>query len=290
MSAPRFGRLPNFTEKLEINDKRADWHSQIAAAIAEFDNRQLQTDHPLVAKALKAFGLPRDWRGLPPALEKTEPGHPEKRVCATTGALAQISLEIMDQLQKPEDSLDAFAQLSELMAQVTQASCRKINPGRLDENVHPAYLGLGGYDVAGTDSMFSMLQTGHIVLIAENGAMQMIKVPSANEMIELIRHDEKARKLIDEKQLIKPEKAGWNADPTLPGLDAEGTIQLLEETAEGKHPDRAPYGWADLHTLLRDIPFDLERHLKEGRLKLLYDSPGQDEKNVWEARKLSLIA
>jgi hypothetical protein len=66
------------------------------------------------------------------------------------------------------------------------------------------------------------------------------------------------------------------------GYNLNQTLQLLQEMAEGQHKNRVlKSGWTDVHTLLKNIPFDFESHLKAGRLKVVFEKAGADGDMLW---------
>lgn len=131
--------------------------------------------------------------------------------------------------------------------------------------------------------MYSMIQVHHLLFIADNGAMLITDSPSPKTMLAMIDDDARAQRAIEKRRPLL--KEGWGFLPRPSGLNGLGladTLALLKQQANGEITHRTLNDWGDAETLLREIPFDIARHMAQGRFRILMDKPGKDGRRVMD--------
>lgn len=132
-----------------------------------------------------------------------------------------------------------------------------------------------------SNKLYSMIQIHHLVFVGDNGGILITGSPSYKAMIEMIREDPIAQTAINFKKPLS--KEGWGFLPVplrATRLNLKQTMDLLQQQANKHITWRTQNDWGDIETLLREIPFDLKRHIMEKRLPVLLDKPGADGRSV----------
>ncbi len=278
--SPRARYKLSLPRLISLTRQDSPWQARVAELLDAYERRDLQAELPLVKKILAPFAL-EGCMGIPPALNRFDPDRKNMRLQSTNGALAVVALEILGQLPPAANAMEAFVQLNDVLRQL---SARAVEKARgLTGDWQPSNgISLGFFRARGLEHVgYSQVLTGHILLIAPNGAVQILKVPTPAELITLIDHDPKAQEAINRHRPVKPDRWGFFRMPSLKrGYDLAQTRQFLSEMAQGRHRHRVVNGWSDVHTLLRDVPFDFARHVREGRIPVLFDKAGADGRKV----------
>lgn len=146
-------------------------------------------------------------------------------------------------------------------------------------------LGPGIFSLASTQEAahrtYSMIQIHHMLFIGDNGAMLITDSPSPKTMLTMIADDPKAQAAIEHRKPLLANGWGFLHKPSrLKGLGLSDTLNLLARQASGEITHRTVNDWGDTETLLRDVPFDLARHIAKGRIKVMMDKPGRDGRSV----------
>lgn len=260
-----------------LTRKPSPWEAQTRALVEQYEQRNLRQQLPGVGRILDNFGdLPAS-SGIPPALNRWDPENPKIRLKSTNGALAIIALDILKQLPPAPTADLAFIQIKDVLSQISEKAVARGKT--LGGPWKPSNgLQLGFFRAKGLErTVYSQILTGHILAVGANGAVQILKVPSPGELVEIIANDPKAQKAIARQKPVKPDRFGFFRMPSFkPGFNLAQTLQYLREMAAGQHRERTVNGWSDVHTLLRDIPFNFARHIREGRVQVLFEKPGAD--------------
>lgn len=221
-----------------------------------------------------------------------------KKSVSTIPILGEIAVNLLEQLPSVHSMEDALAQFTAVLSAVNDTAfyaARKYHykpdtpireQGFSDLCVLQGDgLQIGPFNDHLDPSIYSSIQRGQIVFIAKNGAMQIVKLPSPQQLSLMIQKDDHAKAYIDTKQPLSQEDKRRQLSAYGPHMGISATLQLLETYHQTGIPeDRiTPSGWTDLHRLLETVPFDFKKHIQEGRLSVLMDKPNNaTQQGVWE--------
>lgn len=270
-------------EKLHQRE-RLKWKPIVESALANMNNEVLQDRFPpFYRETLQKFQL-ENWIGIPPKMGKRV--HSRKRPLTTHGLIACVGLEVLKQLPNANSAERALAQLFEAIDCTVKVAekrfCHEIErPGSRrffdTDPISPDGTAMKPY----REKIYSAMQTSHIVFVARNGAIQVLRLPTPKEFIEIVRADKKAQTAILSQQPLNKDNGRMDHTEKEISKIYFGSIfelyDFLNELESGLHQERTTHsGASDVHRIMFRIPFDYKRHIDNGLLKVLVDKPGVD--------------
>lgn len=289
----RIGGVDIDNEKFQ--SKRAGWKEEASSRLNDLEEQLPINQFPsFYRNTLEAFGL-IDQKGVPPNLAKRGikiKGAVGYRKPATThGLIAAWGLEILKNLPKADSLEDGIAQLFESFIAVNDRSKEKGD--KLKPTLSSDYRVTEGIKVTGPainkyeNQAYSAIQTEHIVFVDQNGAIQILKVPTPKELSLMFKDDEVAWQDFLGNQPLKRDQRETKITPKT-FLDLEKLIHFLEMLEKGKYKTRAnQLGATDVHYILEKVDFDFVDCLERGFLKILFDKLGEDGNGVEHTLELT---
>jgi hypothetical protein len=113
----------------------------------------------------------------------------------------------------------------------------------------------------------------HGLIIGRNGAVQIILIPSTEKLIQMLESDDTAKKHILKTQPLSDKSCAitFQDKPDL-------LIRLRTQSEFWISYDNDSM----TNFIFRNSPFDLPRHIRAGRLKVVLDKVGADGLNLWQ--------
>lgn len=265
-----------------FNSERQRWKAEVEPKVDRWDMELLQERFPpFYRQTLQEFRLD-NFVGIPPNIRKYDVVGKK----TTHGLIVYIGLEILKQLQNASNAESGIAQLFESIDCPTQRAKKKAeeieytfeNGFYVTDGISPGGREIFPYE----EKMYSSLQTKHIVFIAKNGAMQILKLPTPKELSKITENDVQAQKEILTRQPLNGGSGSMGFTEKYIGSIQE-LLSFLDELEKGKHPERVTTsGGTDITSILSVVAFDYAKHINSGYLKVLVNKSGVDGKSVWE--------
>jgi hypothetical protein len=235
-------------------------YSEYAERILDGENFQnLEDQYPDLYRQFSLSNYKRRLNFIPPIGWK--PGHkPQGAPANTHRALAEIALKVFDQFPPASTMLEAALQLHGSFTAVAKADAEfeydKTCKGQFSPyekfSTDPRLQRTGNVNAYGLqinpwkDKLYTAVQLGHIVFIASNGAVQIVKIPSIEILESLTGQSLHER--------IKNAPGRKNKFP-------------LEQ---------------DRHLVLYELPLNYPAAIKKGLIEIEYERPGRDGRKVWD--------
>jgi len=126
---------------------------------------------------------------------------------------------------------------------------------------------------------FTRSYVSHALIIGRNGSIQIIRIPSSEKLIEMLKNDSRAKQHTLEAQPLD-EDVKNGIPPVFFGDETELFTHLRnEELLKSRITESKD---SDVNKLFRNAPFDLPRHIRAGRLNVILDKVGADGLTVWQ--------
>lgn len=272
-------------DKAGIGQYESKYDALIEQKVAELDQIDFAATVPFIKKSYRNLGMAFDI-GIPPIVEQIKASDPSGKKLSTGGVLSYIALEAIKQYPNAASLEEAITQLFVTYVKISQLARKKpvsdwdlLSKGLTREKDYSPT----GPSLAGIrKDVYNSFQKGHMVFITPNGAISILRIPTAEALIGIIQSDPTLQKEILKTQPLMKRWMYKVADIRLKSMDQLYT--LLREESKGEHPKRiGREGVTDTHALLQHVPFNISRYMKEGRLQEAFKKPGgQDNLSVWE--------
>ncbi len=142
----------------------------------------------------------------------------------------------------------------------------------------PEIYPLSQFQRNGESMYMGISYTRHALIIGRNGSIQILKMPNATELIDMIKHDDRAARY------ILRDKPLYDSNAPIVFSDRDKLIDHLrnEELLKAR---TGPSMDNDVNRLFRNAPFDIPRHIRAGRLEVVLDKVGANGLTLWQETK-----